>query len=81
MQATALRPVRKLLTRSTYSVTAQTDDKKSGHSNAEVLNLIQSDMQQVKDLLWTLTRFVKISLEMGIGFFYIWTILGKLIHA
>jgi hypothetical protein len=45
------------------------------------LNLIQSDVQKLKDLLWTLTRCVKISLQMGIGFFYIWSILGELLFA
>ena len=68
---------RKLLTRSKYEVSRDADGSVSAHSNAEVLNLVQNDINKLKDLLWTFTRFAKISLNMGIGFFYIWSILGK----
>jgi hypothetical protein len=42
------------------------------------MNLIQSDVPKLKDLLWTLTRGGRIVLKMAIGFLYIWTILGML---
>jgi hypothetical protein len=54
------------------------DNKKAAHSNAEILNLIQSDIPKLRDLLWTFTKLVRISLQMGIGFFYIWSLLGML---
>jgi hypothetical protein len=40
------------------------------------MNLIQNDVKKVKYLLWTLTQFIRYSLQMGIGFFYIWSLLG-----
>jgi hypothetical protein len=40
------------------------------------MNLIQTDGKKVRELLWTLTQFIRYSLQMGIGFFYIWSLLG-----
>jgi hypothetical protein len=49
----------------------------AAHSKADIMNLISMDLYKLKDLLWTLSKSVRITLKMAIGFFYIWTILGE----
>jgi hypothetical protein len=41
------------------------------------MNLIQNDVHKLKDLVGSFSKTTRISLKMGIGFFYIWSILGK----
>jgi hypothetical protein len=69
----------KLLTRSAYSTTDEAVQGKetAAHSKADIMNLISMDLYKLKDLLWTLSKSVRITLKMAIGFFYIWTILGE----
>lgn len=65
--------ISKVLTRSS---SARPKDKRSAHSNAEVLNLFSKDTSNLNQLFFSVQRFIMCNFRLFTGGLYIWSLLG-----